>query len=59
LRLLFIQPSQIIDGDKFYKIQKFMFPRLSLPVIAFMTPPKVDVKIGNEYYEDVPFDDPN
>jgi radical SAM superfamily enzyme YgiQ (UPF0313 family) len=57
LKLLLIQPSQIIDGGKVYKAKKLMFPRLSLPVVASLTPPEFNVKIVDEYFEDVPFDD--
>jgi radical SAM superfamily enzyme YgiQ (UPF0313 family) len=34
-----------------------MFPRLSLPVLASLTPPEIQVEIVDEYFEDVPFDD--
>jgi radical SAM superfamily enzyme YgiQ (UPF0313 family) len=56
LRLLLIQPSQIIDGGKVYKAKKLMFPRLSLPVLASLTPPEIQVEIIDEYFEDIPFD---
>ena len=58
MRLLLIQPSQIIDGGKVYKAKKLMFPRLSLPVLASLTPPEIPVAIIDEYFEEVPFDDP-
>ncbi len=57
MKLLLIQPSQIIDGGKVYKAKKIMFPRLSLPVLASLTPPEIQVEIVDEYFEDVPFDD--
>jgi hypothetical protein len=58
LKLLLVQPSQLIDGGKLYKAKKLMFPRLSLPVLASLTPSEIQVKIIDEYFEDVPFDDP-
>ena len=58
MRLLLIQPSQIVDGGKVYKVKKLMFPRLSLPVLASLTPPEFEVKIIDEYFEEIPFDDP-
>lgn len=58
MKLLLIQPSQIIDGGKVYKAQKLMFPRLSLPVLASLTPSEIQVEIIDEYFEDVPFDNP-
>lgn len=58
MKLLLIQPSQIIDGGKVYKAKKLMFPRLSLPVLASITPPEIQVEIIDEYFEDIPFDDP-
>jgi radical SAM superfamily enzyme YgiQ (UPF0313 family) len=56
--LLLIQPSQIIDGGRAYKAKKLMFPRLSLPYLASLTPPEIQVEIIGEYFEEVPFDDP-
>jgi len=35
-----------------------MFPRLSLPVLASLTPPEIQVEIIDEYFEEVPFDHP-
>lgn len=58
MKLLLIQPSQIIEGGKVYKAKKVMLPRLSLPVVASLTPPEIQVEIIDEYFEDVPFDDP-
>ena len=58
MRLLLIQPSQIVDGGKVYKAKKLMFPRLSLPVLASLTPPEFEIKIIDEYFEEIPFDDP-
>jgi radical SAM superfamily enzyme YgiQ (UPF0313 family) len=58
LKLLLIQPSQIIEGGKVYKAERLMFPRLSLPVLASLTPPEIQAQIIDEYFEDVPFDDP-
>lgn len=43
LKLLLIQPSQIVDGGKVYKAKKLMFPRLSLPYLASLTPPEIRV----------------
>jgi len=57
LKILLIQPSQIIGEGKVYKAKKLMFPRLSLPVLASLTPPEIQVEIIDEYFEEVPFDD--
>ena len=35
-----------------------MFPRLSLPVLASLCPPETDVKIIDEYFEEINFDEP-
>ena len=35
-----------------------MFPSLSLPVVASLTPPEIQVEIIDESFKDVPFDDP-
>ncbi len=58
MKLLLIQPSQLIGGGKVYKAKKLMFPRLSLPVLASLTPPEIQIEIIDEYFEDIPFDDP-
>jgi radical SAM superfamily enzyme YgiQ (UPF0313 family) len=58
LRLLLIQPSQIIDGGKVYKSKKIMFPRLSLPVLASLCPPETEIKIIDEYFEEINFGEP-
>ena len=34
-----------------------MFPRLTLPLLASLTPSGIEVKIVEEYFEEVPFDD--
>jgi len=47
-----------MDGGKVYKAKKLMFPRLSLPVLASLTPPEFEVEIIDEYFEDIPFDHP-
>ena len=58
MRLLLIQPSQIIAGGKVYKAKKIMFSHLNLPALASLTPPEFRIEIIDEYFEDVPFDDP-
>ncbi|MCJ7492633.1 MAG: cobalamin-dependent protein [Deltaproteobacteria bacterium] len=58
MKLLLIQPSQIIDGEKVCKTKRLMFPRLSLPYLASLTPPEIQVEIIDEYFEEIPFDDP-
>jgi radical SAM superfamily enzyme YgiQ (UPF0313 family) len=35
-----------------------MFPRLSLPVLASLTPPDFEVKIIDDHFEPVPFEEP-
>ena len=56
MKLLLIQPSQIINGGKVYKAKKIMFPRLSLPLLASLTPPEIQVEIIDEYFEEIPLD---
>lgn len=58
MKILLIQPSQIIDGGKVYKAKKIMFPRLSLPVLASLCPPDVQVQIIDEYFEEINFNEP-
>lgn len=56
MKILLIQPSQIIDGGKVYKAKKIMFPRLSMPVLASLTPPNFLVEILDEYFDPINFD---
>lgn len=35
-----------------------MWPRLSLPLLASLTPPEIQVEIIDEYFEEIPFDSP-
>jgi len=58
LRILLIQPSQLIGKGRIYKAQKLMFPSLSLPVLASLTPQDFEVAIVDEALEDIPFEDP-
>ncbi len=58
MRLLLIQPSQILDDGRIYKVKKLLLPRLSLPLLASLTPPEFEVKIIDEFFENVLFDDP-
>lgn len=58
LRLLLIQPSQIIEGGKVCNAKKIMFPHPSLPGLASLTPPEFQVEFIKVYFEDVPSDDP-
>jgi radical SAM superfamily enzyme YgiQ (UPF0313 family) len=58
LKLFLVQPSQLLEGGKVFKANKLMFPRLSLPVLASLTPPDIEVQIVDEHFEDVPFDLP-
>jgi len=58
LKLLLVQPSQLIEGGKVFKAKKLMFPRLSLPVLASLTPPDFEVKIIDDHFEPVSFEEP-
>jgi radical SAM superfamily enzyme YgiQ (UPF0313 family) len=58
LRLFLIQPSQILDGGRVLKTQKLMFPRLSLPALASLTPPDIEIRIIDEHFEEIPYEGP-
>jgi len=58
LRVLLVQPSQLLNGGKIFKAQKLMSPRLSLPVLASLTPPDIPVQIIDDHFEEIPFDGP-
>lgn len=58
MKLLLVQPSQLLEGGKVFKAKRLMFPRLSLPVLAFLTPADIPVRIIDEHFEEIPFEDP-
>jgi radical SAM superfamily enzyme YgiQ (UPF0313 family) len=58
MKLLLIQPSQIINGANVYKAKKLMSPRLSLPLLASLTPVGTQVEIIDEHFEEIFFDTP-
>lgn len=56
-KILFIQPSQISDDGLIWKSRMPWLPRLSLPQIAAITPPRFDTKIVDEYLEEINFEE--
>jgi radical SAM superfamily enzyme YgiQ (UPF0313 family) len=56
MKILLIQPSQIIGEGRVYKAKKLMFPSLSLPLLASLTSPEFHVEIIDEYFDEIPFD---
>jgi radical SAM superfamily enzyme YgiQ (UPF0313 family) len=46
----------LIEGGKVFKAKKLMFPRLSLPVLASLTPSDIEVQIVDEHFEEIPFE---
>ncbi len=55
MKLLPVQPSQLIGGERVFKAQRLMSPRLSLPVLASLTPASILVRISDEHPQKIPF----
>ncbi len=58
MRLLLIQPSHLLDGGQVYKPRWPWLPNLTMPTIAALTPPDVEVTIVDEYVQEIDFDAP-
>jgi hypothetical protein len=58
LRLLPIQPPQLMDGGGSLQSQKDHVSHQSLLALVSLNPPEFQVAIIDEYFENVPFDDP-
>lgn len=60
MRLLLISPEVQSSTFRFTpkEVRAFWFPRLSLPALAALTPPDVEVRIVDECVEGVDFDEP-
>jgi radical SAM superfamily enzyme YgiQ (UPF0313 family) len=55
---LLVQPSRIQADGSVYKHTRRWLLGMTLPYLAALTPSGIDVKIKDDLYEDVPFDEP-
>ncbi len=58
MRLLLIQPTSVLPDGTLRKLEKAdRVPGLSLPLVAALTPPGIEIKIIDERYQDIPYDE--
>ncbi len=58
MKLLLIQPSHLLNGGQVYRPRWPWLPGLTMPTIAALTPPDVEVTIFDEYVQEIDFDAP-
>ncbi|MFB0535417.1 MAG: radical SAM protein [Anaerolineae bacterium] len=58
MKLLLIQPSHLLNGGQVYKPRWPWLPGLTMPTIAALTPPDVEVTIVDEYVQEIDFNAP-
>src|SRR5690606_2566218 len=56
MRVLLVQPSRLEPDGSVYKNSTRWLLGMTLPYVAALTPPGVDVVIRDDLYEDIPFD---
>ncbi len=57
LRIRLIQPSRYLRG-RLRKLDRQLFPSLTLPLLAALSPPDAEVSLRYDLFEEVGFDDP-
>jgi len=58
MKLLLIGPTALDFGGKPIKQKKLHLPGLTLPMLAAVTSPDIQLKLVSETVEDIPFDEP-
>jgi radical SAM superfamily enzyme YgiQ (UPF0313 family) len=58
MKVLLVQPSRLQEDGSVYKNSTRWLLGMTLPYLAGLTPPGIDVAIKDDLYEDVPFDAP-
>ena len=58
MKVLLVQPSRLLPDGAVYKNKTRWLLGMTLPYLAALTPPGIDVAIKDDLYEEVPFDDP-
>ena len=58
MKLLLVQPSRVQPVGSVYKNKTRWLLGMTLPYVAALTPPDVDVTIRDDLYEEIPFDKP-
>src|SRR6186713_2041787 len=57
-RVLLVGPTALGMDGRPIKQRRLHLPGLTLPMLAAVTPPDVDVRLVNETVDDIPFDEP-
>lgn len=57
MKIILIQPAQLEESGKLTKFKKLLMPAITLPTIAGLTPKDIEVKIIDDYVEDINFDE--
>ncbi|MCA1686321.1 MAG: B12-binding domain-containing radical SAM protein [Planctomycetia bacterium] len=58
MKVLLVQPSRIEPGGTIYKNKTRWLLGMTLPYLAALTPPGIDVAIKDDLYEDITYDEP-
>src|SRR5262249_59147573 len=58
MKALLVQPSRVQPDGSVYKNKTRWLLGMTLPYLAALTPPGVDVAIKDDLYEDITFDEP-
>ncbi len=58
MKVLLVQPSRIESDGSIYKNKTRWLLGMTLPYLAALTPSDIDVKIKDDLYEDITFDEP-
>ena len=58
MKVLLVQPSRIQTDGSVYKNRTRWLLGMTLPYLAALTPPGIDVAIKDDLYEDINFDEP-
>jgi len=55
MKLLLIQPSHLDEKGEVYKTKKALMPSLTMPYIAALTPPEIEVEVIDDHVSDIDF----
>ena len=56
MKILVVQAAHLNEDGSVFNSSKLMYPGLALPIIAALTPAGHDIKLVNDYYEQIPYD---
>jgi radical SAM superfamily enzyme YgiQ (UPF0313 family) len=56
MKILLISPSRYLDKNRLLKRKWLLFPSITLPLLAALTPSDIEVEIIDELFSDIDFD---